>query len=301
MPSLAARALALTSRLIVRRVLDAPRFDLAAVRRVMNARLLLPALLPRGLQVTPSREPHLPGEWLLPADVAPRRTILYVHGGGFVAGSLPAFRPLAGWMAVQARARVLSLDYRLAPEHPFPAALDDVVAAVRALAALGTDPRALGIAGDSAGGCLALGALLALREAGDPLPGAAALISPVTDLASTGESLRTNARTEQVLSARHQDEFFRRYAGDLPREHPLLSPHYADLRGLPSLLIHASDTEILFDDARRLVERARSSGVAVELEIWRDMPHDFHAAVPYSPEARMAVRGIGLYFARRTG
>ena len=143
--------------------------------------------------------------------------------------------------------------------------------------------------------------MLALREAGDPLPAAAALISPLTDLAGTGESLRTNAATESLLSTRHSEKLARMYAGDHAFEHPLVSPLYAELRGLPSLLIHASNSEILFDDARRLAEKARAAGIAVEFTVWDQQPHDFHAAVPLTPEARLAVKGVGAYFARRVG
>lgn len=301
MPSLPARMLDVASRLLVKRVLDRPGFDLAAVRRAMRARQTLPDLLPRGLRVEPSREPHLKGEWLVPVDVAPRRTLLFLHGGGYVAGTPRAFRPLAAWIAAQARARVISLDYRLAPEHPFPAALDDAVAAVRALYALGTDPHALGLVGDSAGGGLALATCLALREAQERLPAALALISPLTDFAGTGESCRTNAGRDAVLSLRHQAAMARAYAGAHPVEHPLISPLYADLRGMPSMLVHASDAEVLFDDARRLAEQAREAQVAVEFTVWRDLAHDFHASVPYTPEARLAVKGVGAYFARRVG
>ncbi len=301
MPSIETHLLALSSRLLVKRALSGGSLDVERVRRSMNSRRLLPAFLPRGLRIETSREPHLKGEWHTPADIAPRRTILYLHGGAFVAGTPQAFRPLAGWIAARSRARLLALDYRLAPEHPFPAALDDAVAAVRALYALGVAPNALGVVGDSAGGALTLATMLALREAGDPLPAPAALISPLTDLAGTGESLRTNAATESLLSTRHSEKLARMYAGDHAFEHPLVSPLYAELRGLPSLLIHASNSEILFDDARRLAEKARAAGIAVEFTVWDQQPHDFHAAVPLTPEARLAVKGVGAYFARRVG
>lgn len=301
MPSPSASLLAVASRLLVKRTLDAPQLDLPAVRRAMLARRLLPELLPRGLTVSPSRDPHLKGEWLVPVDVAPRRTLLFLHGGAFVGGSPKGHRSLAGWIAAHARARVISLEYSLAPEHPFPAALDDVVAAVRALYALGVDRHALGLVGDSAGAALALAGSLALRDAGEGLPAAMALLSPVTDMAGTGESVRRNAARDAVLSLRHQATFARMYAPQLPAEHPLVSPHYADLRGLPSMLIHASESEVLYDDARRLAERARAAHVAVEFTVWRDLGHDFHVSVPLTPESRVAVKGVGAYFARRVG
>lgn len=301
MPSIEERILQLATRVLIKRVADAPRFDVAAFRRAMSARRLLPALLPRGSRVEPSRDPKLPGEWHTPDDMAPRRTILHLHGGAFIGGSPQAFRPFAGWLAARSRARVISLDYRLAPEHPFPAALDDAVGAVRALYALGTAPSSLGIIGDSAGGAIALSALVALRDAGDPLPAAAALISPCTDLAGSGASMRENAARDVMLSARHQTQLARLYAPNHPAEHPLVSPLYADLKGLPSLLIHASDSEILFDDARRVAEKARAAGVAVEFTVFRELMHDWHCSVPLTPEARHAMKGVGAYFARRVG
>jgi acetyl esterase/lipase len=301
MPSLSSRLLTAGSRILVKRPLSAARFDLARARRVMDQRLLLPEFLPRGLKVDASRDPHLRGDWLTPADVAPRRTLLHLHGGAFIAGSPRTFRPLAAWLAARSRGRVLALEYRLAPEHPFPAALDDVVAAVRALYALGVEPAALGIVGDSAGGALALAALVALRDAGEKLPAAAALLCPATDLACTGESMRTNAESEALLSLRHRDILVRLYAGTAPLEHPLVSPLYADLHGLPSLLIQVSDSEILLDDGRRVAEKARAAGVAVEFEVWHRQQHDWQATVPLTPESRAAVQGIGAYFARRVG
>lgn len=301
MPSIEAHLLALSARLIIKRPLTASRLDVARVRRSMESRRLLPSFLPRGLRIEGSRDPHLKGEWHTPADIAPRRTLLYLHGGAFIAGTPRSFRPLAGWIAARSRARLLTLDYRLAPEHQFPAALDDAVGAVRALYALGVDHQALGIVGDSAGGALTLATLLALREAGEPLPAAAALISPLTDLAGTGESLRTNAETESLLSTRHAGQLARMYAGQMALEHPLVSPLYAELRGLPSLLIHASDSEMLFDDSRRLAEKAKAAGIAVEFTVWPDQMHDFHASVPLTPESRLAVKGVGAYFARRIG
>lgn len=301
LPSIEAHLLALSARLIIKRPLTASRLDVARVRRSMESRRLLPSFLPRGLRIEGSRDPHLKGEWHTPADIAPRRTLLYLHGGAFIAGTPRSFRPLAGWIAARSRARLLTLDYRLAPEHQFPAALDDAVGAVRALYALGVDHQALGIVGDSAGGALTLATLLALREAGEPLPAAAALISPLTDLAGTGESLRTNAETESLLSTRHAGQLSRMYAGQMALEHPLVSPLYAELRGLPSLLIHASDSEMLFDDSRRLAEKAKAAGIAVEFTVWPDQMHDFHASVPLTPESRLAVKGVGAYFARRIG
>jgi monoterpene epsilon-lactone hydrolase len=300
-PSLMARAAALFCRVLLKRPLMGKRLDLPFARRRLELPSRLPQFPPRGLRVERSTEPLLKGEWLIPEDTAPRRTLLYLHGGGYFACSPRTHRSVAAHLAVRARARVISLDYRLAPEHPFPAALDDAVAAVRALRAQGVDHHALGIAGDSAGGGLALATLMALRDAGDPVPGAAALFSPWTDLAATGESLKRNADSEAMLPVHLVREAGMLYAGSAPLEHPYVSPFYGEFKGLPSLLILASDSEILLDDTLRVVQKAREAGVAVECEVWREMIHAWPVATPLVREARDAVAAAGAYFARRIG
>jgi monoterpene epsilon-lactone hydrolase len=300
-PSPMARIADVVARAYLKRPLQGRRLDVALARRRLGRLALLPASLPRGLRVEGSTEPLLPGEWCIPADAAPRRTILYLHGGAYFACSTRTHRAVAAHLAARARARVFSLAYRLAPEHPFPAALDDAVSALRALRAQGADPRALGIAGDSAGGGLALAAMMALRDAKEPLPGAAALFSPWTDLAGTGESLRTNAESEAMLPAHLIREAGMLYAGAAPLEHPYISPLYGDFTGLSSLLILASESEVLRDDALRIVARAQTAGVAVECEVWKGMIHAWPVTVPVMREARDAVAAAGAYFARRIG
>lgn len=300
-PSLLARLADVVVRAYLKRPLMGRRLDVVLARRRLGRLALLPASLPRGMRVERSTEPLLPGEWFVPADVAPRRTVLYLHGGAYLACSTRTHRAVAGHLAARARARVLSLEYRLAPEHPFPAALDDAVAALRALRAQGVEPRALGIAGDSAGGGLALAAMMALRDAGEPLPGAAALFSPWTDLAGTGESIRTNAESEAMLAPHLIGEAGALYAGAAPLEHPYVSPLYGEFKGISSLLILASDAEVLRDDALRVAAKAQAAGVAVECEIWKAMIHAWPVAVPLLREAREAVAAAGAYFARRIG
>ena len=301
MPSFTARLLETSARLLIKRVIDAPTFDLRRVRRAMDSRRTLPGFLPRDVTVRVSTDAALRGEWHEPADAVPGRTLLHLHGGAFIAGTPKAFRPLAAWMAKWARARVFVLDYRLAPEHPFPAGLDDCVAAVRALYARGVAPAQLGLAGDSAGGALVLATLCSLRDAGDPLPAAAALISPLTDLAGTGGTMTSNAATEAMLSSRHQATLIDWYAGAHGATHPLVSPLYGEARGLPPLLIHASDAEVLLDDARRYADKARAAGVDVRIRVFRGQVHDFHASVPLTRESRGAVREVGEFLAARLG
>lgn len=300
-PSFNARIISRLCRILLKQPLLGKKLDVPFARRRLALPGRLPEMLPRGLRVEPSRDPVLKGEWLIPADVAPRRTLLYLHGGGYFACSPRTHRAVAAHLAARARAKVISLDYRLAPEHPFPAALDDAVAAIRALRTHGVDPRSLGIAGDSAGGGLALAAMMAIRDAGEPVPGAAALFSPWTDLAATGDSLKQNEEIEAMLPVHLVREAGMLYAGTASLEHPYVSPFYGDFEGMPSLLILASASEILLDDSLRVVQKAREAGVAVECEIWRGLIHAWPVAGPAMREARDAIGAAGAYFARRIG
>lgn len=300
-PSLATRLTALAARLLIRRVMSAPTLELTRVRGAMRARRLLPAFLPRAVTVERAMLGGVAAEWCRPPGADPARAILYLHGGAYVAGRIEDFRPFAAWLAAKSGIAVGSLAYRLAPEHPFPAALEDACAAVRALRAQGIAPDRLALVGDSAGGGLALATTIALREAGEPLPAALAVLSPLTDMAATTGSRLTNAVRDDVLSLRHEEQLARWYAGSTPLDAPLLSPVRADLAGFPPTLIHVSDAEILLDDATRLAERLRGVGVPVELEVWHGLPHDWHASVPLTREAREAVQRVGAFLARHLG
>jgi acetyl esterase/lipase len=191
----------------------------------------------------------------------------------------------------------LAVDYRLAPEHPFPAALDDCLTAYIWLLTEGTSPREIVIAGDSAGGNLTLATLLALHDAREPLPAAAVCISPVTDFEGTGETFRTNK--DPVLTAEFALAVRRHYAGGQDPKVPLLSPLHADLHDLPPLLLHAGGDEILLSDSTRFADKARASGVAVTLSIWPRMWHVWHLFAPFLPEAREAVGAIGAFVRER--
>ena len=188
-------------------------------------------------------------------------------------------------------------DYRLAPEHPFPAALEDALACYRWLLSRGSAAREIALAGDSAGGGLALAALLALKDAGEPLPAAAACLAPWTDLAATGDSVRSNSEADAWVYGDAVAAGAGLYLGNTPATHPLASPLYGELRGLPPLLIHVSDSELLRDDGLRLAERARRAGVPVRLRMWRDLPHVWQGFVPFIPEARESLEEIAAFLA----
>jgi monoterpene epsilon-lactone hydrolase len=231
----------------------------------------------------------------------PDRHILFLHGGGYVAGSPDLYRHLLWRLAATAAARVTAVDYRLAPEHPFPAALDDALAAWRGLRAAGADPRRVAFIGDSAGGGLALALALRARDAGEALPAAIVALSPWTDLAVTGESIRRNARADPMLNADDVPHLAARYLAGADPRHPYASPLYGDPAGLPPTLIQVGGDEILRDDAVRMAARMREAGVEVQLEIWPRMPHVFQSFVSILPEARRAVAAVGAFVRRHTG
>jgi acetyl esterase/lipase len=239
------------------------------------------------------------GEWVRPAAAGGDRVVLYLHGGGYVLGSPGTHRNLVARVAAASGAHALALDYRLAPEHPFPAAVDDAVAAYRWLLAQDIAPGRLAIAGDSAGGGLTVATLVALRAAAVPLPAAAALLSPWTDLALAGPSMDARADADpmvgRVLLAKMADAYLH---GADPKT-PLASPLYADLTGLPPLYVQVGGREVLLDDATRLVARAREAGVDIALEQWDEMIHVWQAFAPHVPESDEAITRIGAYLRAR--
>jgi len=237
----------------------------------------------------------VPGEWFVPTRTAPGRALLYLHGGGYIIGDTTTHQCLIAELAKTCEAKCLALNYRLAPEHPFPAAVEDALAAYQWLLNERVSPESILIVGDSAGGGLTLALLIAARDAGLPLPGAAVAISPWTDLAATGASLDTNAERDPMLDKRGVIAFSRWYLKGADPKSPLASPLYADLRGLPPLLIQVGGAEILLDDATRIAKRAEEAGVAVSLEIWEEMLHVWHLFSPILKEGREAITAIGRF------
>ncbi|HSG56505.1 MAG TPA: alpha/beta hydrolase, partial [Paracoccaceae bacterium] len=219
--------------------------------------------------------------------------VLYLHGGGYVIGSARGYRGLAGEVARAAGMDALLVDYRLAPEHPFPAAVDDALAAYRALLADGRSPQSIVIAGDSAGGGLALALLVALREAGDPLPAAALLISPWADLTCSASSIEGKRAEDPSLTPEGLAACAAHYLGERDRAHPLASPALADLSGLPPLLVQVGSIEILLDDALAIAARAGAAATPVTLEVCPGVPHVFHAFHFMLPQGRAALDRAG--------
>lgn len=256
---------------------------------------------PAWIDVEPADGAPVQTDWVTTERSDRDRVVLHLHGGAYILGSPRTHRGLAAALARTARARVLLPDYRLAPEHPFPAALDDAVATYRWLVhQRGVDPARVAVCGDSAGGGLALALLVRLRELGEPLPACYVGLSPWTDLAGTGASMQDNAARDPWLRAELTPLAAVAYAGDRSLDDPLVSPLYADLTGLPPMLVHAGDHEILLDDARRTVARAREAGVVADLGVFDGLWHVFQA-FPGIPESRWSLREIGAFIRRHTG
>ena len=262
--------------------------------------IMIETQAPDGVTCTPVEAGGVSAEWSVAAGVDEAKVVLYVHGGGYVMGSAGSHRDVTGRLSEASGARVLSLNYRLAPEHPFPAPVDDAVAAYRWLLAQGISPGNIAVAGDSAGGGLAIATLLALRDAGEPLPAAGIGISPWVDMEGTGESMTTRAAVDPVVQKEGLLGMAKLYLGDADPKNPLAAPLHANLAGLPPLLLQVGDAETLLDDSTRLAERARAAGVDVTLKVWDEMPHVWHLFAPILPEGRQAIDEIGSFFQART-
>jgi acetyl esterase/lipase len=226
------------------------------------------------------------------------RFVLYLHGGAYRLGSPANYRNFTWRIAAVARARVLALDYRLAPEHPFPAALDDAVSAYHWLLANAAEPKKLAVFGDSAGGGLALALMLKLRDAGTPLPAVAVALSPWTDLALTGPSLRLNDQADPMLNADDLPHFASEYLNGANPDDPYASPLYGNPTGLPPTLFQVGSDEILRDDTLRMAEKMAAAGCQVTVELWPRMPHVWHLLAPVIPEAGAALKKIGAFIER---
>ena len=244
---------------------------------------------------------RVPCAWALPPGTSggtTQRAVVYFHGGGYLIGSLATHREIAARLAIGVGAPVLAVGYRLAPEHRFPAAHDDCLAAVRWLYGRGVPPAGVALAGDSAGGALSAATLLGLRDAGEPLPTAAVLLCPWVDPLADSGSMRTNERFDFGTRALLRD-WLEAYASVELAADPRLTPLRADLTGLPPLLVQVGEAEMFLDQARAFAERARAAGVAVQLETYPDMFHDWQVQVTMVPEGAAAVASIVRFLRSR--
>ncbi|MGE5398196.1 MAG: alpha/beta hydrolase [Chitinophagales bacterium] len=254
--------------------------------------------LPEGIQVKPLDIESIYCEWLIPSGAPEDKVILYFHGGGYVSGTCNAHRAIVSKFTKGCGIKTLLFEYRLAPENPFPAAVDDSLSAYKWLLAKGYLPSNIVFLGDSAGGGLVLAALLAIRDSGLPLPSAAVAFSPVTDYTCSGESYITKAKV--CLSPPGcAPAFAKHYAGNTDPAHPYISPLFGDLAGLPPLLMFVGDDETLLDDSRRFAEKARAAGVEVTLNVGKGMFHCYPAMAPLFPEATQAMAEICTFIRTR--
>ena len=251
--------------------------------------------VPTDVRCEPVNAGGVPAEWITTPGVNTERVIYYLHGGGYAYGSINTHREMVSRLSRAASARVLIIDYRLAPENPFPAALDDSAATYRRPLSVGVNPTRLVIAGESAGGGLTVATLVALRDAGEPLPAAGICLSPWVDLECLGESMVTKGEIDPMATREGTLMLAKAYLRDTDPRTPLASPLYADLTGLPPLLIQVGTAEILFDDATRLANRARAAGVDVILEPWEDMIHMWHFFAAILREGQEAIDRIGEF------
>lgn len=255
--------------------------------------------VPDGVQVTAVEANGVPSEWIVAPGSDPSRRLLYLHGGGYVIGNLNTHRHLSAAIAQASGCAVLAADYRLAPEHPYPAAVDDALAAYRFLRENGPDgpgaAAATFIAGDSAGGGLTLATLVAARDAGVALPDAAVPLSAWTDLTNSGEAYTTRKDIDPLVTKDLIDKMAATYLGGADAKSPLASPLFADPAGLPPLLMQVGDAEVLLTDTTAFAEKARAAGVPVEVEVWPEMFHVFQHFYQAFPEGRQAIDRVGEF------
>src|SRR5262245_18839092 len=255
---------------------------------------------PPDVKIEAVTAPAVPAEWLVPPGARTDAAVLYLHGGGYVIGSPRSHRHVAAAIASAAGVAALLPDYRLAPEHPFPAAVEDATAAYDWLLGRGIAPGRIVVAGDSAGGGLTVATLLALRDRRRPLPAGGVCISPWTDMTCSGASYVTRADADPMVKREGIVEMAAAYLAGADVKTPLASPLHADLRGLPPLLVQVGRDEVLLDDSTQLAAQAKTAGVDATLEVWDDMIHVWHWFLPMLDEAQRAVTRIGEFVQTRT-
>src|SRR3954470_19293772 len=294
MPSWQAHAIDAALRLFVKRRMPQD-IDIHKLRARIEKMAQRP---PKGVRISRARVGCL-GEWVeVPGVATDAPVMLYLHGGGYVVCSPRTHRPITAFFA-RAGFRVFCPDYRMAPEAPFPAAVDDALSAYEGLLSRGAQPRELVIAGDSAGGGLTLALLIALRDRKRPLPAAAALLSPWTDLTLTGKSFRKNARRDAYLDPQGAAKTVELYLNGADPQAPLASPLYADFHGMPPLIIHVGGREILRDDSTRLAERIRAAGCEVVISVWPVVPHVWQIFNRIVPEGRQSLAQMADFLHKR--
>ena len=300
MASLRARMVRWITAKFVKRI-DAETADVNELRASLQ-KIVRFTRKARRVSVEETEVNGLHAEWLRPDGAPGNKVLLYLHGGAYLVGNCSTHRQMVSYIARSAGINALLPEYRLAPEHPFPAAIDDAVGVYRTLLADGFSSDDIFIAGDSAGGGLSVATMLSLRHAGVPLPAAAVLLSPFLDLTASGETARTRAAQDPWFDAKDVPVVARHYCPDeSDLTNPLISPVFANVAGLPPTCIQVGDDEILLSDSMRFSDKMKEAGSEVELEIWPDMWHVFQIFIGKMPEARRAIEKIGVYLRSRAG
>lgn len=277
-----------------------PEPDLSERRREWLARSEN-APLPEGIKTSAVTAGGVISEWVEHDNCLEDAAIVFMHGGGFVSGAPGTHRKLAAHLSKATNIKVLLPDYQLAPEQPFPAGVRDGLSVYGALLSDGVSARRLAFVGDSAGGGLVVSILLALKEAGGPMPSSISLMSPWLDLTNSGASYQTNADNDPTISHERHEKIAEMYYDQADPKNPLISGLFGNLAGLPPTLVQVGDIEVMLDDARVFAERARAAGVSVELDVWERMWHVWQQYVPDVPEAQQAIDKMGEFIKRHLG
>jgi epsilon-lactone hydrolase len=272
-----------------------PGASIETVRKGTTSSRALEAM-PRGSTWEQGRLGNVDGEWIRPSNAAADRVLLYFHGGGYVTKTPAIHRTFIGRLAQAAGIRAFMVDYRLAPEHPFPAALDDAADVYHAVLEQGVTPSKIVLAGDSAGGGLTAALLLRLRDEGVALPAAAGIISGLLDCTLADQALPELQKDDPFLRLQDLELWVRCYYGDHDPRDPLISPVFGALDGLPPLLIQVGEREILLPESLRFAEKAKNAGVEVTLKVWKGMIHAFPVFAAFLPEGRTALDEMGAFF-----
>ena len=297
MSSIRAKIFRSISSAYIKRV-DIENLDINEIRRRWNklGRMLVTAF---GVRVEPDRINGLYAEWLTPKNNMDGKLLLYLHGGAYVVGGCDMHRQMVSHIARAGRIRTLLPEYRLAPEHKFPAAIEDAVAVYKSLLDMGINAEDIVFGGDSAGGGLVVATLLSLRDAGEPLPAAAVLLSPFLDVTGSGKSMQSRADQDPWFDPEHLLLVADHYCEEHQRRFPLVSPVFADVEGLCPMFIQVGDDEILLSDSERIADECVAAGIDVELQVWPEMWHVFQMFVRKMPEATAAVAKMGQYIQSR--
>ncbi len=264
------------------------------------AKLTGMAAMPKGVKFEKVECDGVPAEWAIPDNLKNPGAVLFLHGGAYVAGSIATHRALVGRIAKASKTKILSIEYGLAPERPFPHGLDDAIKAYNWLMKKGFDHKKIVISGDSAGGGLAICTLVRLRDENAPQPAAGVVMSPWLDLLNSGDSGKRLAKEDPMLSVVSGHNYAKLYGTENDLKHPHISPLYTDPKGLPPILIQVSNHEILLDDTTRFETKAKAAGVNIEVEYWDKMVHVWQAYGPYLPEAMKAIEKMGDYIEKKT-